>query len=129
MQGGSNPRWISIQNSQTSGLIASSVDWEIVTCPADLVAKSGCSVNGYSGGSTGSLPSPTASSLVSSAAGGSGPSSSSAALQSGSPAGNGTSTSSGSTGSQSSGTTGTGSTGTGEKAVEVGYDECEAGEL
>ena len=36
-----------------------SVNWEIVTCPAELVAKSGCSVTGYN--SANALPAPASS--------------------------------------------------------------------
>ncbi|KAL2049733.1 hypothetical protein ABVK25_009956 [Lepraria finkii] len=34
-----------------------SVDWEVVTCPAELVAKSGCSVTGYNAANASSTPS------------------------------------------------------------------------
>lgn len=45
-----------------------SVDWEVVTCPAELVAKSGCSVTGYNSGNAPSVPASSATAQAISAA-------------------------------------------------------------
>ncbi|CAF9911012.1 MAG: hypothetical protein ALECFALPRED_007049 [Alectoria fallacina] len=56
MQGADNPTYIKPSRSLNSITDTISVDWEVVTCPAELVAKSGCSVTGYNSANAPSAP-------------------------------------------------------------------------
>lgn len=51
LQPGCGFRWDWMQSADNP-----TVDWEVVTCPAELVAKSGCSVTGYNSANAPSAP-------------------------------------------------------------------------